>query len=60
MPAISRNQAIAASIAKHHPEKLYKRNRGMAGMSLEQLSHLASTTRKGLPKRAKKKGTRDG
>lgn len=55
MPATSRNQAVAAAIAKHSPGKLYARNRGMLGMSDEQLDEYASTKRKGLPKRTKRK-----
>ena len=55
MPAKSRNQAIAAAIAKHNPGKLYARNQGMRGMSDEQLDEYASTKRKGLPKRKKPK-----
>ncbi len=51
MPAISRNQRITAAIAKHHPEQLYSRNRGMLSMSNTQLHHYASTPEKGLPKR---------
>ena len=31
------------SIAEHHPEKLYKKNKGVAKMSKEQLSHYADT-----------------
>ena len=38
MPAVSEKQRIAAAIAKHQPEKLYKRNRGMLKMSKGDLS----------------------
>jgi len=31
-------QKVVARIAKHHPEKLYKRNRGFLEMSDEELS----------------------
>lgn len=51
MPAVSKSQGIAAAIAKHHPEKLYGRNRGMLKMSGEELGKYAGTPRKGLPKR---------
>ena len=54
MPAKSRNQAIAAAIAEHHPEKLYKRNKSLLGMSHDELHKYASTPRKKLPKKAKK------
>jgi len=50
MPATSRDQQITAAIAEHHPEKLYKRNRGMLNMSKTQLHHFAATARTGLPK----------
>ena len=53
-PAVSVAQRKAAAIAKHEPEKLYARNRGMMGMSLADLKHYASTSEKGLPKRKKK------
>lgn len=43
MPAVSRNQRVAAAIAEHHPEKLYKRNRGMLSMSREEMHKFAST-----------------
>lgn len=56
MPAVSKNQAIAARIAKHEPGKLYKRNRGLLKMDKKDLSHFASTKEKGLPSRV----TRDG
>lgn len=46
MPAVSEKQRIAMAIAEHHPGKLYKRNRGMAGMTHEQLHDFAKT--KGL------------
>jgi len=51
MPAVSKSQGIAMAIAEHHPEKLYKRNRGLLKMTNSQLSDYASTPRKGLPKR---------
>lgn len=51
MPAVSKNQQIAASIAKHHPEKLYKRNRGLLSVGGTTIGHMARTKRKGLPKR---------
>ena len=41
MPAESEKQRIAAAIAKHQPEKLYKRNRGLLKMSKEDLSDYA-------------------
>ena len=41
MPAKSEQQRIAAAIAKHHPEKLYKRNVGMLSMSKKELGEFA-------------------
>ena len=55
MPARSKSQRRAMSIAAHDPRKLYKRNRGLLGMSLEQLAHFASTKEQGFPMRAKGK-----
>jgi len=46
MPAVSEKQRIAAVIAKHHPEKLYKRNRGLLKMSKEDLSDYTKRHRK--------------
>ena len=54
MPAKSKAQRQAMAIAEHHPEKLYKRNKGMAEMSKTQLHHYATTPDKNLPER---KGT---
>lgn len=50
----SEDQRIAAAIAKHHPSKLYKRNRGMLKMSNKQL-HEFSTGLAGAAKMARKK-----
>ena len=55
MPAVSTKQRQAAAIAKHHPEKLFKRNRSLLGMTAHDLDKLASTKEKGLPKKKKKK-----
>ncbi len=51
MPARSVTQREAMAIAEHHPEKLYKRNRGMLSMSHRQLHDFAKTKESGLPKR---------
>jgi hypothetical protein len=56
MPAPSKAMRTAAAIAEHHPEKLFKRNRGMLSMSHKQLHDYASTKTKGLPSHKKKKG----
>jgi len=55
MPAKSKAQRRATAIAKHHPSKLYKRNKGLRRMSKTQLGHYARTKEKGLPKRKKRK-----
>lgn len=54
MPAVSRNQRVAAAIAEHNPKKLYARNRGMASMSRGELHKFASTKEAGLPRRKRK------
>ena len=51
MPAVSKVQRRAAAIAKHHPDQLYARNKGLASMSLYALSKMASTSERGVPKR---------
>jgi hypothetical protein len=53
MPSVSQAQQQAAAIAKHHPEKLYKRNRAMLRMSKADLSEFARTKHKGLPENKK-------
>ena len=55
MPAKSKKQQQMMAIAKHAPEKLYKKNKGVLKMSKKQLSEFASTKRKGLPKKLGKK-----
>jgi len=54
MPAVSKSQRRLAAIAKHHPGKLYKRNRGVLKMSQKQLGHYAGTSEKKLPKKKSK------
>jgi hypothetical protein len=51
MPAKSKAQQEAMAIAEHNPSKLKPRNRGLLGMSHQQLHDFAATPRKGLPKR---------
>jgi len=51
MPSRSQVQQIAMAIAEHHPEKLYKKNRGLLKMSHQQLHDFASTPRKQLAHR---------
>ena len=59
MPAVSEAQRKATAIAKHHPSKLFKRNRGLLLMSKSQLHEFASTKERGLPAR-KSRLTRKG
>jgi len=54
MPATSKKQRRMMAIAKHHPSKLYKRNRAVLKMSKEELHEYAATKEKKLP--FKKKG----
>lgn len=42
MPAKSEKQRKMMAIAKHNPEKLYKKNRGVLKMSKSQLGDFAS------------------
>ena len=54
MPAVSKAQQAAAAIAKHHPNELYARNRGLAKLSLKQLAEFARTKTAKLPRHVKK------
>ena len=54
MPAKSKAQRRAMAIAEHHPEKLLKKNKGLADMSKSDLKDFASTKEKKLPKKKKK------
>jgi hypothetical protein len=51
MPAVSKDQRVAAAIAEHEPAKLYKRNRGLLGMSKSSLRDFAKTRNQGLAKK---------
>ena len=55
MPSKSKSQRRLFAIAEHHPEKLYKKNKGVANMSKKQLHDFADTKEKGLPKKVKKR-----
>ena len=46
MPAVSEKQRQLMAIAEHSHKKLYKKNRGVLGMSKNQLHDFSST--KGL------------
>lgn len=49
MPATSRAQQRLAAMALHNPGKVRKANRGILGMSRDDLRHFAETPRKELP-----------
>jgi len=49
MPAPSTAMRRAAAIAEHHPSELFGRNRGMLGMTKQQLHDFAATREEGLP-----------
>ena len=51
MPATSKAQQQAMSIAEHEPGKLYKKNQGLLKMSHAQLHDFAATKTSKLPKR---------
>lgn len=53
MPATSKAQRRMMAIAEHHPEQLFKRNRGVLKMSEGQMHEFASTAEAGLPRRSK-------
>ena len=46
MPAVSEKQAVMMRIAKHHPSKLFKRNRGVLKMSKQQISEFTQKAKK--------------
>lgn len=51
MPAVSKAQQAAMSIAEHDPGKLRKKNRGLLQMSHQQLHDFAATPTANLPKK---------
>jgi hypothetical protein len=54
MPAKSKAQQKLAAIAKHHPEKVHAKNKGILDMPANALAEYADTKRKGLPAHTKK------
>ena len=56
MPAKSKAQRQVMAIAEHHPEQLYKRNRGLLQMSAAQLHEFAATKEKKLPAHVPQRG----
>jgi hypothetical protein len=58
MPAKSKKQRRAMGIAEHHPEKLLKKNKGLAKMSKKQLHEFAETKESKLPIKSKSEAKR--
>lgn len=58
MPAESTAQRRAIAIAKHHPRKLFKRNKGLLRMKKSDMHDFASTREQGLPHYKGRKGRR--
>lgn len=54
MPAKSKAQQALASIAKHSPREVYKKNRSTLKMDKEDLQDFAETKKKDLPAHANK------
>jgi len=54
MPSVSQKQQEAMAIAEHDPGKLYKKNKGLLGMSHQQLHDFAATKHSDLPVKAGK------
>lgn len=55
MPSKSKAQRKLMAIAKHHPKKVYKKNRGVLKMTKKQLHDFASTKEKKLSKKRSNK-----
>lgn len=53
MPSVSKKQRRAMAIALHSPEKLHKKNKGLAKMSQSDLEDFAGTKETNLPARKK-------
>ena len=49
MPAKSKAQRIVFAIAEHHPDELYRKNKGLADLPKSTLHEFAATKEKGLP-----------
>ena len=58
MPAKSKKQQQLMAIAKHHPSKLYKKNRKVLKMTQKELHDFAATKTKKLPTKVKPKKTK--
>lgn len=54
MPAESKKQRKMMAIAEHSPEKLYKRNRGVAKMGKKKLHEFTSVKEKNLPSKKRR------
>lgn len=62
MPSVSIAQRRAMAIAEHDPQKLYGKNKGLLGMTHQQLHEFADTPESGLPEHVKqpRRGLRAG
>jgi len=60
MPAKSKKQRRMMAIAEHHPEELYKRNKGVAKMGKKKLHEFTAVKEKGLPLKKKRRTTSTG
>lgn len=54
MPAKSKAQQRLMAMAEHNPEKVWDKNKGVLGMSKQQLRDFAKTKTKELPSRKSK------
>ena len=54
MPAKSQAQQRLMAMAEHNPGAIYDKNKGILGMSKDELHKFSATKRKGLPKKVKK------
>ena len=53
MSAKSKKQRMMMAIAEHHPEMLYKRNKGVLKMTKSQMHDFATTSEESLPRTRK-------
>lgn len=60
MPAVSEKQREMMAIAEHHPDKLYKENRGVLKMGNKKLHEFSSTLKGDMAKKMKVVGKPDG
>lgn len=56
MPAVSKAERRVIAIGEHHPDELYPENRGILGMTHQQMHDFASTKETDLPEHVKDSG----